>query len=539
MNASELMARCLENESVEYVFGLPGEENIDLLEALYGSKIKFITTRHEQGAAFMADVYGRIKHKPGVCLATLGPGALNLTTGVASANLDHSPLVAITGQGSSQEHHLEQHQYIDVVRAFHPITKWNAKISTANMIPELVHKAFAIASVEKQGATHLELPEDIAKKETTGAPLPKREIPKTIAVDEAIEEAAEAINNSKYPIILAGNGVLRTQSAHALLEFVEKTGIPVAKTFMAKGAISSKHPFSIGNIGLQARDYIICEFDRADCVITIGYDRVEYSPKFWNSRKDKTIIDIDTRASRSIDEYYSVKGELVGDLAINMKRLAQKISKRAEWTAKTKEKIASVKKDYTPGFPIKPQHILSALRSAMKDEDILVSDVGMHKLWISRLFETYVPNTTIISNGLASMGIALPGAMGAKLAKPESNVVSISGDGGFMMNMQELETAKRHNIPGVHIVWTDQHYGMIKWKQERGHKNVFGVNFSNPDFLGIAKAFGIDGYRVEKHTELEDVLKTALASGKLCLVEIPVDYSENAKMVSSNMVCEM
>ena len=532
MKGSEMMVKCMQGEGVEHLFGLPGEENIEFMEALSGSGINFITTRHEQGAAFMADVYGRIKHKSGVCLSTLGPGAMNLATGVANANLDHSPLVAITGQSDFRESHFQYHQYIDVVKAFEPITKWNARITSADAIPEMVRKAFRVAMLEKQGATHLELPNDIAADECDGLPLKILPSPKTLADGAAIRRAAQMIGGSKYPVILAGNGLVRSQAHAALALLAEKSGIPVAKTFMSKGSVSSKHPLSIGVMGLQSGDIVAAEFERADCVIAVGYDVEEFSPKFWNPKMDKAVISIDSVPEPYVDRYFDVDVELIGDIEHSLQSLAGLVPRREPWNRGIRERVGKAKRDFTPSFPIKPLHFLKSLRGAMKDSDILVSDVGMHKLWISRLFETYEPNTVVISNGLASMGIAVPGAIGAKLARPEVNVVSVSGDGGFMMNSQELETAKRIGSAAVHVVWRDDSYGLIEYKQQKDGKKPFGVRFGNPDFMKLAGSFGIKGYRVERESEVDDILREAIASGGLCLVEVPVDRNEYGKISS-------
>ncbi|HSB47281.1 MAG TPA: acetolactate synthase large subunit [Candidatus Bilamarchaeum sp.] len=534
MKGSEMMVKCLLNEGAQYIFGLPGEENIEFLDSLSGSGIGFITTRHEQGAAFMADVYGRIKHKPGVCLSTLGPGAMNLTTGVANANLDHSPLVAITGQSDFRESHFQYHQYIDVVKAFEPITKWNARITSADAIPELVRKAFRVAMLEKQGATHLELPNDIAGEKCEGKPLQILPPPKSCADQSAVKKAAQMIVRSKYPVILSGNGVVRTGATESLRMLAEKAGIPVAKTFMSKGSISSRHPLSVGVIGLQSGDIIAAEFRKADCVIAVGYDVEEFSPQSWNPEMDKTVISIDTVPEPYLDRFYDVDIELIGDIECILNSLASHLERREPWNRAIRERLGRAKADFTPGYPIKPQHFLSALRAAMEDSDILVSDVGMHKLWVSRLFETYEPNTVVISNGLASMGIALPGAIGAKLARPEVNVVSVSGDGGFLMNCQELETAKRIGASGVHIIWTDNSYGLIEWKQQKGGKAPFGVRFGNPDFVKLAESFGIKGYRIERAGELPDILKEAVKSGELCVIDVPIDQKEYGKVSSAS-----
>ncbi|MBI5047293.1 acetolactate synthase large subunit [Candidatus Micrarchaeota archaeon] len=532
MKSSDLMVKCLENEDVEYIFGLPGEENIELMESLSNSKkIKFITTRHEQGAAFMADVYGRIKHKPGVCLATLGPGALNLATGVASANLDHSPLVAITGQADFSEIHHEQHQYIDVVRTFKPITKWNTRVSSADSVPEIVRKAFRISSTEKYGATHIELPDDIAGQETMASPMKIVNIPQTLAKQEDIDKASEIINKAKYPAILCGNGIVRTQQTEELVEFAEKANIPVAKTFMSKGTIPGNHALSFGTIGLQTSDCILEEFKKADLIIAVGYDLVEYSPVFWNPDRDKKIIRIGSIPEEYVDSYYGFEVELIGDMGQTLRKLGSKVKKRESRNLDhLKRGVKKEREQFTPTFPIKPQHVLKALREAMNDDDILVSDVGSHKIWISRLFPTYKPNKVIISNGLASMGIALPGAIGAKLAMPEANVFSANGDGGFLMNVQELETAKRLGIGLVTVIFNDNSYGMIEWKQRSKEKHVFGVKLGNPDFVKLAQSFGAKGYKIERASEVEEIVKNAAKSGELAVIEIPVDYSENQKI---------
>jgi acetolactate synthase-1/2/3 large subunit len=530
------MVKCLLSEGVEYMFGLPGEENIELLDSLSSSSIRFITTRHEQGAAFMADVYGRIKHRPGLCLSTLGPGAMNLATGVANANLDHSPLVAITGQADFRESHLQRHQLIDVIKAFEPITKWNARISSPDAIPELVRKAFRVAMLEKQGATHLELPNDIAGERCSGAPLKILPRPKSAADPSSVKIAAGMIGKSSCPLILAGNGVARTEAAPALVRFAEKTGIPVAKTFMSKGSISSRHPLSVGVIGLQSGDIISAEFEKADCIISIGYDVEEFPPQSWNSAMGKTVISIDAVPEPYLDRFYDVDIELIGEIELTLDSLSAILKRREPWNKSIREKVSKAKQDFVPSYPIKPLHFLRSLREAMADSDILVSDVGMHKLWISRLFETYEPNTVVISNGLASMGIAVPGALGAKLAKPDVTVVSVSGDGGFLMNCQELETAKRIGAAGVHIVWTDNSYGLIEWKQEKSRKTPFGVQFSNPDFLKLASSFGVRGLRVERESEMEEILKTSISSGEICIVEVPMDRREYHKITSPECI---
>ncbi|RMF06857.1 acetolactate synthase large subunit [Candidatus Woesearchaeota archaeon] len=536
MKASDVMVKCLENEGVEYIFGIPGEENIDLMDSLRESKIKFVTTRHEQGAAFMADVYGRLTGKAGVCLATLGPGATNLVTGVADANLDKAPLVAITGQAGLERMHKESHQYMDVVHMFEPITKWNARIHSIDIIPEVVRKAFRIAQAEKPGATHIELPEDVAKSEVPeefATPIPISEFPKTHPEREEIDRAKALIRSAKFPVILAGNGVIRAHASHELVHFAEMNNIPVANTFMAKGAIPSNHPLSISTIGLQANDYVLCEISKADLIIAIGYDLAEYSPAKWNPDRDKKVLVIDSQPAE-VDSHMTIAHELVGDIRQILRSLGgTRIIERSSEYARTLKKIIEEERDSyrnDSSFPMKPQKIILDIRAAMKEEDILISDVGAHKLWIARMYPAYKPNTCIISNGFASMGIAIPGAIGAKLAKPHLKVVAATGDGGFLMNSQELETAKRLGLSFVVIIFNDSRYGVIEWKQMKTFGRSTAVEFTNPDFVKYAESFGAKGVRIRSADELLPALKAALDSKDIWVIDVPVDASENLRL---------
>jgi len=536
MKASDLMVKCFENEGVEYIFGLPGEENDDLMISLKKSKIKFITCKHEQGAAFMADVYGRLTQKPGVCLATLGPGATNLITGIADAHLDKAPLVAITGQGGLDKTYKESHQYIDVVQTLKYVTKWNRTITRAEFIPEMIRKAFKIAKTEKKGATHLELPEDIAAQKVKD--MKPLKIKKSFNIPrptkETISLAAELIKKAKYPLILVGNGVIRANASEELVKFAEKSNIPVANTFMGKGIIPANHKLSLGTIGLQSRDIIACGFDEADLVITIGYDIVEYSPEFWNPQSDKKIVHIDSRYSE-VDHCYETEVDLVGNLNNSLYKLRQRVKKKKniEHIKKLRKEINNELNQFCSdnSMPMKPQKIIYDIRNALKDDDIVISDVGAHKIWVSRLYPTYKPNTCIISNGFASMGIAVPGAMAAKIVFPKKNVVSINGDGGVLMNIQELETAKRYGLNFVIVIWIDKKFGLIEWKQRNKYKTTHGVDFGNPDFVKLAESFGGVGYSVKKAEEFPTFLKKALADKKhFSIIEVPVDYSENFKL---------
>ncbi|TMA64316.1 MAG: acetolactate synthase large subunit, partial [Deltaproteobacteria bacterium] len=473
MTTAELLVRCLENEGVDWAFGVPGEETLALLDALLDSDIHFLQTRHEQGAAFMADVQGRLSGKARVCLATLGPGATNLLTGVADASMDRAPLVAITAQAGTERFHKESHQYLDLLALFRPAVKWNAQLVRPAVVPEAVRKAFKVAQTEKPGATHLDLPEDVAEATAPsglGPLLPQQPFP-TEPLEQQIERAARIVSEARDPIILAGNGVARGRAHEALRHFAETLGIPVAETFMGKGSLPDRHPLCLGTVGLQQRDYISCGLDGADVVICVGYDLVEYAPACWNPGHDKRIVHVDPSPAE-VDTAYQVAVGVQGAIAASLPRIAARASARAEARGMTR---ASELRDVirseleaesgSDAFPLKPQRVVRELRAALGDDDILVSDVGAHKLWIARLYPCAAPNTCVISNGFASMGIALPGAIGAKLLHPERRVLAASGDGGFLMNVQELETALRARTPVVTVVFEDGAYGVIKWNQ--------------------------------------------------------------------------
>lgn len=543
MKAAELAIKCLENENVAYMFGIPGEENLDLMDALLESKIQFIQTRDERGAAFMADVYGRLTGKAGVCLATLGPGAMNLVTGVADANMDRAPLVAITGQAGLDRMHKESHQYMDVVSVFKPMTKWNTLLHVPEIIPESIRKAFKVATAEKPGATHIDFPEDLAKMQTAGEPVPHDFPSDAEPVDACLERAAQLIREARQPIILAGNGVVRQGASQVLTEFAEATNIPVAHTFMGKGSIPWTHPLSLLTVGLQARDFVSCGFDRADLVIAIGYDIVEYHPRLWNLGHDKKIVHIDTQPSES-DAAYVTDVEMVGNIKHSLAcLLAQGIQpKDLAYASDTLREIILARitehRD-DKAFPMKPQKILSDIRSVLAENDILISDVGAHKMWIARMYPCYQPNTCIISNGFAAMGIAVPGAFVAKLIYPERNCLAVCGDGGFLMNSQELETAVRVGVPFVTLIFNDEAYGLIEWKQ----MNTFGrpahIDFTNPDFVKYAQAFGAKGYRVQGSDELVPILKDAFEQNVPSVIDCPVNYAENLRLTEElgNLTC--
>ncbi len=542
MKTSELFVKCLENEGVEYIFGIPGEENIDVMDALLGSSVKFITTRHEQGAAFMADVYGRLTGKAGVCLATLGPGATNLVTGFADANMDRAPIVGIAGQGATTRMHKESHQVLDLVNLFEPISKYSTQIYEPEIVPEVVRKAFKAAQSEKPGGSFISFPENIAGMEVEGKQPLKVQSPKSpVAPQEKLQQAAELIGEAKFPIVMAGNGVIRSRAGGNLVTFAEKLNIPVATTFMAKGVIPRSHPLSLGTVGLQARDFVACGFDRADLVVCVGYDMVEYHPHLWHPEKNKKIIHIDQSAAE-VDEHYILEAGVIGDIGSSLDNIAAMATPKAEYHAGVlRETIANEFQEHADdtGFPVKPQKIIWDLRQVLAPEDIVISDVGAHKMWMARMYQAERPNTCIISNGFASMGIGVPGAIAAKLVYPERNVVTVTGDAGFLMNSQEIETALRLGAAIVILVWTDSEYGLIKWHQLRHFGRESHINFSNPDFVKYAESFGAKGYKVSSTDELVPVLKQAIADNTVVIVDCPVDYSENMKFTEKmgNLVC--
>ncbi len=536
MNAAGLLVRCLENEGVRFVFGLPGEETLEITDALLDSRIRVIETRHEQGAAFMADVYGRLSGQAGVCFSTLGPGVTNLLTGVVDAYLDRAPLVAITGQASLNRRHKESHQYIDALAMFKPATKWNVSIPKAEVIPEAVRKAFKIAQTEKPGATHLELPEDVAEQvlNDTGtveplfvqAPVMPEPAPTQVG------RAVHAIAKAKRPVILAGNGVIRGRASEAVRIFARALQIPVLHTFMAKGVMPDSDDLSLYTLGLSARDYAAVVMEEADMVLAVGYDFVEYAPCFWNQNRDKRIVHIDGSPAE-VDEHYIVEVGVLGDLRLSLDLIRQQVpSIDPSWSRHARQTVidgfeAELGSD---SWPLRPQHIMRDLRAVLRPDDVVICDVGAHKLWMSRMFPSETPNSCIVSNGFAAMGIALPGAIAAKLLYPDKHIVAVTGDGGFLMNSQELETAVRLKLPLVVFVWRDNGYGVIRWKQRLRFKRTSAVDFSNPDLVRYAESFGAVGYRVREPSDLRPILEQALQHDRPVVIDCPVDDDENLRL---------
>ncbi len=535
MKASDLLVKCLEEEGIEYIFGVPGEENADFMMSLEQSeKIRFILTRHEQGAAFMAEVYGRLTGNPAGALSTLGPGATNLITGVADANMDRSPLIALTGQGSTKRLHKESHQIMDVVSLFRPVTKWATSILHPDTIPEIVRKAVRLARTEKPGAVHIELPEDIAKEESDLPPMKPRRFRRSVPDDKIIDRAFEMLKTAKQPVIIAGNGCIRKRASKQLRKFCEQTGIGVISTFMAKGCVDMDADYCLYTIGLGSKDRVALAVDDADLVITLGFDMVEYHPNLWNPNGDKKIIHADFLAAE-IDAHYNPQVEVIGDLAHALWMLNERVAKtklsydlegQARCRAAMGRDFAEYKDDKTNGS-IRPQKALWDARAVMGPHDILLSDVGAHKMWIARHYQCHEPNTCLIPNGFCSMGFALPGAIAANIVQPDRRILAICGDAGFLMNVQEMETAKRLNSNITVMVWEDGGYGLISWKQQTEFGKHTDLSFGNPDWLTLATSFGWNGHYVANSADLEDELRTALDEKGPSLIVIPIDYREN------------
>ena len=538
MKASDLFLRCLEAQGVDTIFGVPGEENADLMISLLNSSIEFITCRHEQSAAFMACMYGHLTGKPGVCLATLGPGATNLITGVANADMDHAPVVAILGQASTHRLHKESHQNMDAISMYQPVSKWATSIREADVIPEVIAKAFKIAVSSKPGATVIELPEDIAKLEVNAKPLrqPSEAQSEERADPKQVDRALALLAKSKTPILLAGGGCVREACDKSIAEFLDKTGIFAATTFMGKGSVSARHPQSLYCVGLGMKDIAIQAYEKADLVICAGYDLVEWPPNHWNEGCSKTVIHIDTLPAE-VDQDYMPDVELVGDLKGIFQALNAKLN---DTHKKDPQKFSNIRKKITneleehnndEAFPIKPQRILSDLRSVMRDDDILISDVGAHKMWVARQYPTYESNTCFISNGFCSMAGSMPSAFAAKRLFPEKNVVALCGDGGFMMGIQAVPTAVRFKIPITILIWDDDYYGLIKWKQEAAYQESSHVALDNPDLAELSRAFGCNAVRIESVDQLKPALeKSFKEKEKPTVIVVPVDYSENMKL---------
>jgi acetolactate synthase I/II/III large subunit len=518
MKFTDLLLKCLENEGVEYVFGIVGTETIDLADSLSKStQIQYVNVRHEQGAAFMADVYGRLSQKAGVCLSTLGPGATNLLTGIASAQLDHSPVVALIGQAGMERQHKESHQYIDIVKMFEPVTKWSTQIKESQTVPAVIRKAFRLAKMEKPGSVAITLPENFSTQMIPGQPLPVTALPESVPVREAFEAAIVLIQKHLKPFIIIGNGIIRQDAVPELLTFINTLQAPVTHSFMAKGVLVKEHPLNFFTFGFKENDGVLPGLKEADLLIVIGFDFIEQLPKDWNEKK-LPVLHIDTLPAET-KEYYPVQVELVGNIKKTLQLLNQSELTAKSWVPsgelRTQIKTAfQVNQDHseTTPRPFTIEIALHSIENLTPDNTIVISDVGSHKVSIARTYQPKLPNRLIISNGLASMGIAIPGSIGAKLACPNDPVICITGDGGALMNFAEIETAKRFGLSFIMIVVNDS---MLKLEVQQMNKKFgesHGVTFQNPDFVQLAASFGVKGMRANNLGDFENILQDALKS---------------------------
>ncbi|HEV2233757.1 MAG TPA: acetolactate synthase large subunit [Terriglobia bacterium] len=533
---AQLLVECLENEGVQYVFGLPGEENVRFIDALDKSSIRFILVRSEQGAAFMAEIYGRLTGRAGVCAATLGPGAINLLLGVADAHLDSTPLVAISAHAGVNRVHKESHQSLDLVSMFKPATKWADMLLTPGSTAEMVRKAFKQAQSERPGAVYLAIPDDIEECAAPDGvrPLKVNVVHDTAPSESQIARAADVLKAARRPVVLAGHGAARNNASEALTCFAETLRLPVATTFMGKGVISDNHPNTLGAMGFMFHDHVNSVFEQADVIVTVGYDLQEFSPARINPQGNKQIIHIH-RVPAEVDAHYEVAVGIQGHISASLDALAAAVPPFAEIQASALKVRHRRKNEFEEdrnddSFPLKPQRIVAEIRAAMGPDDIVLVDTGALKMWMARLYPTFKPNTCLISNGLASMGFAVPGALAAKLAFPRRQILAATGDGAFMMNSQEIETALREKIPFVILIWEDCAYGLIKWKMELELGHWSHMTFTNPDFVKYAESFGATGYRITAANQLLPALKGALASDTVSVIACPVDYSENTKL---------
>lgn len=536
MKASDLFVKALEREGVEYIFAVPGEENLDLLNSLKDSSIQLIVTRHEQGAGFMAATYGRLTGKPGVCLATLGPGATNLMTPGAYAQLGAMPMVMITGQKPIKTSKQARFQILDVVDMLQPITKFTKQIVNGNTLPSLVRESFRLATEERPGAVHLELPEDIAREETNSHLFEVVGHRRPDADDEAIRMAVEMIENAEKPLLMIGAGANRKNTRDALTEFIDRTGIYFFCTQMGKGVIDERHPQYLGTAALSDHDFVHRAIDEADLVINVGHDAVE-KPPFFMHEGGKKVIHLNFFPAE-VDAVYFPQLNVVGDIRTSIQNICRNISDDAEWDTgffqQIKEDVDSHLTKYfnDTRFPMLPQRLVSIMRDTLADKDIITLDNGIYKIWFARNYKCYAPNTLLLDNALATMGAGLPSAMLAKLINPGKKVVAVCGDGGFMMNSQELETAVRNNLDMVVIIVNDSSYGMIKWKQEDMGFDDFGLDFDNPDFVTYAESYGAAGHRPESDEEFRATLHECLNSKGVHVIDLKIDYSLNHSILN-------
>ena len=537
MKASDLFVKALEAEGVEYIFGIPGEENLDFLDSLRNSKIKLILTRHEQAAGFMAATYGRLTGRAGVCLSTLGPGATNFVTAAAYGQLGALPMLMITGQKPIKSSKQGKFQIVDVVEMMKPLTKYTQQIVGGDNIPSRVHEAFRLAEEERPGATHLELPEDIARDETDADLLPKRHVRRPIAEQKSIHQAVEALQKAKYPLLLIGAGANRKQTARMLRDFVDEFQIPFFSTQMGKGVLDERDPLFLGNAALSDGDFLHRAIAHSDLILNVGHDVVEKPPFFMHVDDGRTVIHVNFRTAE-VDPVYFPQVEVVGDIANSVWQIKQALTAQDHWDfdyfLKIRERVQEHLSEGVddPRFPIYPQRLVADIRKVMPDDGIIALDNGVYKIWFARNYRAHLPNTVLLDNALATMGAGLPSALAAQIVFPERRVMAICGDGGFLMNSAEMETAVRLKLNLIVLILRDNAYGMIKWKQSNMDFPNWGLDFGNPDFVKYAESYGAHGHRVASAEGLAPLLEQCYQAGGVHLVEAPVDYSENDRILN-------
>jgi acetolactate synthase I/II/III large subunit len=539
METADLMVQCLENEGVSYVFGIPGEENIRFVQALDSSTVKYVLARHEQAASFMAETFGRITGRAGVCSSTLGPGALNLLLGVADASTNSTPLVALSAQVSRSRSFKESHQNIDLIPMFAPATKWSALVPMPAAVPEMMRKAFKLAQAERPGAVYLAIPEDVEAESVSPMLKPLRvNVPRSEDPSpEQILRAVDVLQAARAPIVLAGHGAARDRASAALIRFVKHAEIPIATTFHAKGVVPDDHPNALGAVGFMRHDYANFGFDAADVIVAVGYELQEFDPVRINPNGDKKIIHVH-RFPAEVDVHYDVEVGVLGEISRSLDALTAELSVCSSAVAQHQKIRSLLGAELQEGreddrFPLGPARIVADTRAALRRDDVVLVDTGALKMWMARLYPTYEPNTCLMSNGLSTMAWALPGAIGAKLARPDTRVLAATGDGAFLMNSQEIETGLRLGIPFVILVWVDNGYGLITWKMQLELGTAMHTNFHNPDFVSYAESFGATGYRVESAEELLPTLRAALADDTVSVIACPVDYSDNLRLTQA------
>lgn len=536
MKASDLFVKALEEEGVEYIFGIPGEENLDLLNSLKDSSIKLILTRHEQAAGFMAATYGRLTGKSGVSLSTLGPGATNLVTAAAYSQLAAMPMVMITGQKPVKHSKQGKFQILDVVEMMRPLTKYTHSIVSGNNIPSRIREAFRISQEERPGAAHLELPEDVAGEEAESQPLPRSRARRPVAEGKAIKQAVEMIEKAKNPLLLIGAGSNRKMPARMLRAFVDKTQIPFISTQMGKGVLDERDPLFLGNAALSANDFLHRAIAKADLIINVGHDDIE-KPPFFMEQDSFQVIHINF-LSAEVDPVYFPQLEVIGDIANSIWQINERIMPQGSWDFSYSLKVKKAVDAHLlegaddPRFPMLPQRFVADVREAMPSNGIIALDNGVYKIWFARNYKAHEANTVLLDNALATMGAGLPSAMGAHMVFPKRKVMAICGDGGFMMNAQELETAVRLKMNLICLILRDNSYGMIRWKQANLGFEDFGLEYGNPDFVKFAECHGANGYRVEKTEDFVPLLKKCNDTPGVHIVELPVDYSENNRILN-------